>query len=182
MKRFYAALLCMAGVLFFNAYNQNKPTGPTDQSAEPGEWITSADQVDLTVLDDETSKCWAIDIWCDGTTISRQYEWCTEQQVGLIVKTLLSLDMQVSGVQTKKMMYTEADANDEDACDNMVWEGAECWEETLSAGVQSETTYGWMPEKNMKERHDYYQSKGINHSYKRADAADEDACDALNNN
>ena len=72
MKRFYVAFLCMASMVFFNACNQNKPTGPTDQPAEPGKWFTSADQVDLTVLDDETSKCWAIDIWCDGTTISRQ--------------------------------------------------------------------------------------------------------------
>ena len=81
MKRFYVALLCMASVVFFNACNQNKPA---DQPAEPGEWITSADQIDLSIMDDKDYKCWAIDLWCDGTTISRQYEWGTEQQVGLI--------------------------------------------------------------------------------------------------
>ena len=37
-----------------------------------------------------------------------------------------------------------------------------------------------MPEANMKERHDYYESKGLTHTYKRADAEDYDSCDKLN--
>jgi hypothetical protein len=180
MKRFYVALLCIAGVVFFNACNQNKPTGPTDQPADSGDWITSADQIDLSKKDDKNYKCWAIDLWCDGTTIGRQYEWGTEAQVGAIAKMLLVMDAQFAGEQTKKVKYTEAEANDADACHKKVWEGAECWEETMSAGGQSETSYGWMPEQNMKERHEYYQSKGVTHSYKRAAAADEEACDALN--
>ncbi|MBR2166988.1 MAG: hypothetical protein IJ920_01430, partial [Paludibacteraceae bacterium] len=73
------------------------------------------------------------------------------------------------------------DANDEDACHAQVWEGAVCWEETVSYnGSQSETNFGWMPEANMKERHDYYESKGLTHTYKHADAADQDACEKLN--
>lgn len=91
------------------------------------------------------------------------------------------MDYQVYGYQTKKVKWFEADANDEDACHAQVWEGAVCWEETVSYnGSQSETNFGWMPKANMKERHDYYESKGLTHTYKYADAADQDACEKLN--
>jgi hypothetical protein len=91
------------------------------------------------------------------------------------------MDYQVFGYQTKEVKWFEADANDEDACHAQVWEGAVCWEETVSYnGSQSETNFGWMPEANMKERHDYYESKGLTHTYKRADAEDYDSCDKLN--
>ena len=175
-KYFYLALVCLASVVTFTACNEKGNNNPD----KDGSWYTSASQIDVTAFDDKDSKCWAIDIWCDGTTIGRQYEWGSEASVAAVAKSILIMDYQVYGYQTKKVKWFEADANDEDACLAQVWEGAVCWEETISYGDQSETNYGWMPEANMKERHDYYESKGLTHTYKHADAADQDACEKLN--
>lgn len=178
MKKYlYLALVCLASVVTFTACNEKGNNNPDKE----GSWYTSASQIDVTAFDDKDSKCWAIDIWCDGTTIGRQYEWGSEASVATAAKLILTMDYQVFGYQTKKVKWFEADANDEDACHAQVWEGAVCWEETISYnGSQSETNFGWMPEANMKERHDYYESKGLTHTYKHADAADQDACEKLN--
>lgn len=177
-KYFYLALVCLASVVTFTACNKKENNNP---DKDGGSWYTSASQIDVTAFDDKDSKCWAIDIWCDGTTIGRQYEWGSEASVAAAAKLILTMDYQVFGYQTKKVKWFEADANDEDACHAQVWEGAVCWEETISYnGSQSETNYGWMPEANMKERHDHYESKGLTHTYKHADAADQDACEKLN--
>ena len=176
-KYFYLALVCLASVVTFTACNEKGNNNPD----KDGSWYTSASQIDVTAFDDKDSKCWAIDIWCDGTTIGRQYEWGSEASVAAAAKLILTMDYQVFGYQTKKVKWFEADANDEDACHAQVWEGAVCWEETISYnGSQSETNFGWMPEANMKERHDHYESKGLTHTYKHADAADQDACEKLN--
>lgn len=176
-KYFYLALVCLASVVTFTACNEKGNNNPD----KDGSWYTSASQIDVTAFDDKDSKCWAIDMWCDGTTIGRQYEWGSEASVAAAAKLILTMDYQVYGYQTKKVKWFEADANDEDACHAQVWEGAVCWEETVSYNSsQSETNYGWMPEANMKERHDYYESKGLTHTYKHADAADQDACEKLN--
>ncbi len=176
-KYFYLALVCLASVVTFTACNAKGNNDPD----KDGSWYTSASQIDVTAFDDKDSKCWAIDIWCDGTTLGRQYEWESEASVAAAAKLILTMDYQVFGYQTKKVKWFEADANDEDACYAQVWEGAVCWEETVSYnGSQSETNFGWMPEANMKERHDYYESKGLTHTYKRADAEDYDSCDKLN--
>lgn len=176
-KYFYLALVCLASVVTFTACNEKE----NNNLDKDGSWYTSASQIDVTAFDDKDSKCWAIDIWCDGTTIGRQYEWGSEASVAAAAKLILTMDYQVYGYQTKKVKWFEADANDEDACHAQVWEGAVCWEETISYnGSQSETNFGWMPEANMKERHDYYESKGLTHTYKHANAADQDACEKLN--
>jgi len=175
-KYFYLALGCLASVVTFTACNEKGNNNPD----KDGSWYTSASQIDVTAFNDKDSKCWAIDIWCDGTTIGRQYEWGSEASVATAAKLILTMDYQGFGYQTKKVKWFDADANDEDACHAQVWEGAVCWEETISYGDQSETNYGWMPEVNMKERHDYYESKGLTHTYKHADAADQDACEKLN--
>ena len=175
-KNFYLALVCLASVAMFTACNENGKNNPD----KDGTWYTSASQIDVTAFDDKDSKCWAIDIWCDGTTIGRQYEWGSEAAIAAAAKSILTMDYQVFGYQTKKVQWFEAPADDEDACHAQVWEGAVCWKETVSAGGQSETNYGWMPEANMKERHDYYESKGLTHTYTRAAADDEDACNKLN--
>ncbi|MBQ9439087.1 MAG: hypothetical protein IJU35_00590, partial [Paludibacteraceae bacterium] len=176
-KYFYLALMCLASVVTFTACNEKGNNNPD----KDGSWYTSASQIDVTAFDDKNNKCWAIDLWCDGTTIGRQYEWATESEIALLAKSMLIADYEHFGYQTKKVKWFEADANDEDACHAQVWEGAVCWEETVSYnGSQSETNFGWMPEANMKERHDYYESKGLTHTYTRATAEDEDACNALN--
>ena len=187
MKKYlYLALVCLASVVTFTACNEEENINPDNEEEninpdKDGSWYTSASQIDVTAFDDKDSKCWAIDIWCDGTTIGRQYEWGSEASVAAAAKSILTMDYQVYGYQTKKVKWFEADANDEDACHAQVWEGAVCWEETVSYnGSQSETNFGWMPEANMKERHDYYESKGLTHTYKLADAADQDACEKLN--
>lgn len=179
MKKVFLALVVLASAIMFVACDETNQPGKDGASLQ-GKWITDASQVDPSDFDDKVEKCWAIDLWCDGTTIGRTFEWQTEAEVAATAKAILIMDMQVYGKQTKKVMYTEAEANDEDACHAQVWEGAECWEETVSYGEQSDTNYGWMPEANMKERHDYYQSKGLTHTYQRAAADDEAACEALN--
>ncbi|MBO7457873.1 MAG: hypothetical protein J6T80_01290 [Paludibacteraceae bacterium] len=178
MRKLYFALIALACATMFVACKGKND--PDSKNSLEGKWIESASQVNSALMDDKTNKCWAIDLWCDGTTIGREFEWATEAQVAEMARIILTIDLQTFGRQTKKVMYTESKANDEAACNAKVWEGAECWEETISYGSQSETNFGWMPEANMKERHDYYQSKGLTHTYKRADAADQDACEKLN--
>ncbi len=176
-KYFYVALVALvSAVLLVSCEPANK-----DDLKGEGEWITSSAQIDLTLLDNEHPQCWYIDMWCDGTTIGREYQWATEAEIGAAVKLMLEMDLKVNGKQTKKIMYCKSDAQDKESCESQVWEGAVCWEETISYnGEQSQTNYGWMPETNMKERHDYYESKGLTHTYKRADAEDYDSCDKLN--
>ena len=70
-KYFYLALVCLASVVTFTACNEKGNNNPD----KDGSWYTSASQIDLTAFDDKDSKCWAIDMWCDGTTIGRQFEW-----------------------------------------------------------------------------------------------------------
>ena len=176
MKKYFSlALMCLATLVMFTACD------PTNNPEKEGEWYTAASQIDLTTFDTTNPKCWAIDLWCDGTTIGRQYEWATEAEIAAIAKSMLISDYEHFGYQTKKVRWFEAPANDKDACEAQVWEGAVCWEETVSYnGSQSETNFGWMPEANMKERHDYYESKGLTHTYTRANANDEESCYALN--
>ena len=128
MKYFYLALVCLASVVTFTACDEEENINPD----KDGSWYTSASQIDVTAFDDKDSKCWAIDIWCDGTTIGRQYEWGSEASVAAAAKLILTMDYQVYDYQTKKVKWFEADANDEDACHAQVWEGAVCWEETVS--------------------------------------------------
>ena len=178
MKKYLYLVLvaAMCGVVLTSCNEKkNNPNG-----SKKGEWITSASEIDPSVLDDKDKKCWQIDLWCDGTTIGRTYEWATEAEVALFAKTMLTMDEAHFGYQTKKVKYELSSPTDEASCTSQTWAGAECWEETVSANGQSETNYGWMPEANMKERHDYYESKGVTHTYKRADANDQDACEALN--
>ena len=178
-KYFYVALMALASAAMFVTCEGNKNT-PDGDSAQKGEWITSASQIDPATLDNQQKYCWWLDMWCDGTVIGREYTWATESEVGAMIKTMLEIDLKTFGKQTKKFMYGKSNANDPDACAAEVWEGAVCWEETISYGGQSETNYGWMPEANMKERHDYFEDKGLTHTYKRADAKDFDSCDKLN--
>ena len=176
MKKLFFAFLCLVSLTMFTACEGGKNDPEKD-----GKWYTAASQINLSDFDNEDKKCWAIDIWCDGTTLGREFAWLTEAEVASAAKLILTLDYQVFGYNTKKVKWFEADANDEDACDAMVWEGARCWEETITApNGESETEYGWMPEENMKERHDHYVERGLQHEYKPADANDPDACDALN--
>lgn len=176
MKKVFLALMCVGALLMTACEPANK-----DDIKGEGEWITSSSQIDVKLLDPQNKQCWYIDMWCDGTTIGREYQWATEAEIGLAVKLMLEMDLKVNGKQTKKFMYNHSDANDKDACEAQVWEGCECWEETISYnGSQSETNYGWLPEANMRERHDYYESNGLTHTYKHADATDQEACEALN--
>ena len=179
-KYFYLALVCLAGVTTFIACNAKGKGNDEPDPENEGKWFTAATQIDPTALNDKDNKCWAIDIWCDGTTIGRQFEWGSEAEIAAAAKLILTMDYQYFGYQTKKVKWFEADANDKDACHKLVWEGAICWQETISANGQSETGYGWMPEKNMKERHEYYESKGLKHEYRPADAKDQDSCEKLN--
>ena len=181
-KHFYLATLLAVAVMFM-ACNNDEPSdnGGSTTKAKQGEWITSASQVDLSLFDDQETKCWQIDTWCDGTTIGVQYEWTTEAAVALTAKNILAIDYQHFQRQTKKVLFKESDPTDEMSCTSQTWPNAECWEETISYnGGQSETNYGWMPEANMLERHDYYASKGLTHTFVRANAADPSACEALN--
>lgn len=173
-KTLYLALVCLVAAVMLTACKQN------NNPERDGDWYTASTQINISDFDGNENKCWAIDIWCDGTTIGRDFEWGTEAQIALAAKTILAIDYQIYGYQTKKVKWFEADASDEDACGKLVWEGAVCWEETVGAGGQTETNYGWMPEANMKERHDYYESKGLTHTYVRADADNQDACEKLN--
>lgn len=176
----FFASACLTVAVIFTACNGNDPSDPK-LTTQPGVWIESGTFIWPSLMDGTTKKCWAIDTWCDGTTIGRQYEWMTEAEVAEVVKNILETDLKVNKKQTKKVQYNESAKDDELSCTSQTWEGAKCWYEEVSHnGSQTTTNYGWMPEANMIERHTYYSSLGVTHNYSPAAPTDMESCNALN--
>ncbi len=182
-KILFSALMLTAGMMMFISCSGTTPNGNTTRQ---GEWINDPTKIDPSLFDDKNKQCWQVDMWCDGTTIGREYMWASEAFVVSMIKTMIEADIKVNGAAHKKFYYEKSNPTDEDACTAQEWVGAECWEETIyytdSTGVeQSETEYCWWPEQNMKERHAYYKEKGLQKlEYKHADPKDKEACLALN--
>ena len=186
-KYFYVVLVCLASVALFTACDQNK----TDKKTYAGDqWLTSPKQFDASLVDQSTNSCWEWHVWCDGTTIGVEYFWGTEAQLLWMIDMAMAADYKVFGEYHKKFKYYLVEENTETACTSRVWEGAECWLETITyknenGDLVSEQEYCWWPEANMKERHDYYMEKlesiGVfNHEYERANINDKDACIEMN--
>jgi len=195
-KYFYVALVALASATMFVSCDQKGISGgndePTDGTTYAGDtWITSPEQFDMTLVDDSTYSCWDWHAWCDGTTISVVPFWGTEALLLWMIDQSMQAEMKVFGEYHKKYRYYLVEENTEEACMEREWEGAECWLETITwidsqGGQHTNQEYGWMPEANMKERHDYYMAKleqiGVaNHTYERVtDKTDKDACWAMN--
>ena len=195
-KYFYVALVALASATMFVSCEQKGKSGgndePTNGTTYAGDtWITSPEQFDMTLVDDSTYSCWEWHVWCDGTTLSVEPFWGTEAQLLWMIDQSMQAELKVFGEYHKKYRYYLVEENTEEACMARQWEGAECWLETITwidslGGQHTSQEYGWMPEANMKERHDYYMEKleqiGVaNHEYERVtDKTDRDACWAMN--
>lgn len=193
-NRFFIALMCMA-TLFMACNNEKKnnenEVNPDEgKSKYKGTWLTSPNQLDELLLD-TVKNCYQFDMWCDGTTIGREYMWAPETAVIYLIKQMMTADYNVHGKYTKKYKYEKTEDKTEESCTSRVWEGAECWLETVTfpneQGIsQSEQEYTWLPEENMIERHNYYVSNSseigvLGHNYERVDSkTDKDACLAMN--
>ncbi len=195
-KYFHVALLALVSATMFVACGpKNKSTDdeePTEGKTYAGDtWITSPDQFDPSLVNDSVKSCWEWHVWCDGTTIGVVPFWGTEAQLLWMIDQSMKAELKVFGEYHKKYRYYLVEENTETACLARQWEGAECWLETITYpdknGVkQTSEEYCWLPEKNIKERHDYYlahleQLGVVSHTYERVtDKKDRDACIALN--
>lgn len=189
MKKVFLALMCVGALLMTACDPKNKPTNGTTYAGD--KWITAPEQFDMSLVDDKTNSCWEWHVWCDGTTLSVEPFWGTEAQLLWMIDQSMQAELKVFGEYHKKYRYYLVEENTEEACMEREWEGAECWLETITwidslGGQHTSQEYGWMPEANMKERHDYYMAKleqiGVaNHTYERVtDKTDKDACWAMN--
>ena len=191
-KHFYLATLLAVAVMFM-ACNNDEPSdnGGSTTKAKQGEWFNNPSQIDMSLLEDQVSDCWRWDVWCDGTTIGVEYYWGTESALLYMIKMAMDNEKKTLGAYHKKYKYAHVDEETETACTANVWEGAECWLETVTyvdknGQTQTSQEYCWMPEANMRERHDYYMNRlselnMANHTYERVNSAtDRDACIALN--
>ena len=187
MKKISLALMCIATLAMFTACEpQNQSQG---QSPE-GQWITSPDQLKGYVPNDSINDCYQFDVWCDGTTIGREYMWTNEALVIFMIKQAQAAELKAYGEYRKKYKYEKVEEPTEAACTSRQWEGAECWLETITypnsnGETVSNQEYLWMPEANVVERHNYYMARleqiGVaNHAYERAPFDDKDACLANN--
>ena len=168
-KYFYVALVALASATMFVSCEQKGKSGgndePTDGKTYAGDtWITSPEQFDITLVNDSTNSCWEWHVWCDGTTLSVEPFWGTEAQLLWMIDQSMQAELKVFGEYHKKYRYYLVEENTEEACMARQWEGAECWLETITwidslGGQHTSQEYGWMPEANMKERHDYYMAK-----------------------
>ena len=191
MKKYlYVALVALASATLFVACegNKNKPSGNTYAGDK---WLTAPEQFDMSIVDSKTNSCWEWHVWCDGTTIGVEPFWGTEAQLLWLIDQSMKAELKVFGEYHKKYRYYLVEEKTEEACMARQWEGAECWLETVTytdkSGVkQTSQEYCWLPEANMKERHDYYMAQlekiGVaDHKYERvSNAKDRDACIALN--
>ena len=191
-KYFYLALVCFASMTLFTACNGNGKNNPDNQSLE-GQWITNPDQYKNYNANDSINDCWQFDLWCDGTTIGRQYLWTTEAAILFMIQEGQAAEMRVYGYYAKKYKYEKVEEPTEAACESRVWEGARCWLITYyfkhkdTGEMVTEQEYFWAPEQNAKERADYYKSHAaetgmIDYKYEPADFDDQDACIAQNPN
>ena len=171
------ALMCVGALVLGACTGRN---GASTKTHEGEELVNPSQLNDIAELNDSIQCCWELSMWCDGTVIGKEWTWTTEAVLAYMVKQSMYMDSTVYGRYTKKYWYNKTKDATENACDNNVWAGCVCWEETVSAGGYSETTYNWLPEANMEERHAYIESKGATHTYKRVDAATEEACWAMN--
>lgn len=190
-KYFYVALVALASATMFVACEPKNNPGNGSTTYAGDEWITSPTQFDASLVNDSTYCCWDWHVWCDGTTIGVAPFWGTEAQLLWMIDQSMQAELKASGEYHKKYRYYLVEENTEEACMEREWEGAECWLETITwidslGGQHTSQEYGWMPEANMKERHDYYMAKleqiGVaNHEYERVtDKTDKDACWAMN--
>jgi len=190
MKKYlYVALVALASAAMFVACaSKNKPSDGNTYAGDT--WITSPEMIDAKLVNDSIYSCWELQVWCDGTTIGVEPFWGTEAQLIYLINMSMEQDKKVFGEYHKKFRYYLVEENTEQACMARQWEGAECWLETVTftdknGAKQTSEEYVWLPEANMKERHDYYMAHleqiGVaSHEYKHVDARDQDACFALN--
>ena len=188
MKKYFSlALMCLATLVMFTACEPNNNNG----NSKAGEWITNPSQLEGYVPGDTVSHCWQFDLWCDGTTIGREYIWAPESAIIFMIKMAQQTEMKVYGYYAKKYKYEQVEENTEGACTSRQWEGAQCWLITYyykhkdTGEMVTEQEYFWAPEENAKERADYYKSFGaetgmVKYEYEPANYDDQDACIAQN--
>lgn len=128
----------------------------------------------LEGYDNTVEKCWHIAVIYQGTT-EEYYTWGTEREA---VADL------VLGGQTFR--HEEANAADEDACDELENNNPageeQCWKlTTTSPEGLTIVIYTWESEQTIKQQVAISETQGFKTSYEPAAADDEDSCEAFNN-
>lgn len=165
-KNFLIALMCIASAALFFACKENGGGG-TDPS-----------KIDPSTLDNTVKKCWEIS-YTVGSSTEVGYLWATEQEC---VAAIQMESKMVGGVG--KWTYKQNSAKDEASCEaqNPEEEGTACWQITVSNGFQSMVWYIWDTEEGAQRAIQTYEKTGWRGTYKKADAADKDACEKLEEN
>lgn len=114
MKKFFAALLCVAAITLVGCKSDPLATGTK------GSTLTT-EQIEK--MDNTTEKCWhiAARATVNGTTAEEDsYVWCTEQWVATIVKAsydAMEATYKNAGVSyTCEVAYSASSATTEDDC------------------------------------------------------------------
>ena len=120
MKKFFAALLCVAAITLVGCKSDPLATGTK------GSKLTT-EQIEK--MDNTTEKCWhiAARATVNGTTVDEDsYVWCTEQWVASIVKAsyeAMVATYKNAGVSyTCEVAYSPSSAKTEEECDKLAEE------------------------------------------------------------
>jgi len=157
---------------------------------------TDVSKVDPATLDNTVEKCWYCMV--EGTledvhTVRDGYMWGTEQQVVEDIQEdakMIEEELKEYGIKdySYTCYYSEAtNANNSASCKDLdkaatkaYLETFSCWKIVARFGFQSETMYMWCDEFECKVMQIMYGRYGAKLTYTATDAADESACDALN--
>ena len=122
MKKFFAALLCVAAITLVGCKSDPLATGTK------GSKLTVEE---IQKMDNTTEKCWhiAARATVQGTTQEEDsYVWCTEQWVATIVKAsydAMKATYDQSGVDASfEVAYSSSSAKTEEECDKLAEEAA----------------------------------------------------------
>ena len=114
MKKFVAALLCVAAITLVGCKSDPLATGTRADKL-------TAEQIEK--MDNKTEKCWhiAIRVTVNGQTeTSDGYEWGTEQEIAAACKITYEAAVaawKISGVDGKyEIAYSPSSAKDMDSC------------------------------------------------------------------
>ena len=178
-----ASILALAGMMI--SCNPNNP----DKKG------TDVSKVDPATLDNTVEKCW----YCvlDGTledvhTVRDGYIWGTEKNVVEEIQDNakeIEEELKENGINdySYTCYYSEAtDADNSASCKDLdeaameaYLETFSCWKIVARLGFQSETMYEWCDELDCKILQIMYRHYGAKVTYEAVEAADENACKAM---
>lgn len=168
MKKLFYALMVLASMTMFVSCGNDEPNGGNGN-------------IDLTKLDNKTLQCWEITTKV-GSASENIYVWGTEYMVGLAVNEVTK-KLEKEGAKNFSVTYKANSAKTEDACEALNPKDEDdkpaCWKVTITAATYTEVSYRWDYEDAMEAYIKAMSQSGLQATFEKADAADEDACKKL---